>query len=164
MHPDFMIKHKINLRYREIFYEEAFENFFHNETFLCDYNKTYNSCLKIFMKSKFMKSNIHDVTLSKIGILNLPLDKNCNRVFEEEFLEVIAESSKEGSMKNMSDFLQKEIEKIVTISEKQKQLWKNWFVEAKKTFEHNLVFTSSLDYPFVNIYPCFIRIQKNMYV
>ena len=39
MHPDFMIKHKINLRYR-IFYEEAFENFFHNETFLCDYKLT----------------------------------------------------------------------------------------------------------------------------
>ena len=147
MHQDFMIKHRINLRYREIFYKEAFEFFFHNESFLHDYNKTFHSCRKIFMKSKFMKSNVHGVTLSDIGILNLPFDKNSNRVFEEEFLEVIAESSKEGSMKNMSDFLQKEIEKIVTISEKQKQLWKNWFVEAKKTFGHNLVFTSSLDYP-----------------
>ena len=147
MHQDFMIMHKINLRYRKIFHKEAFEFFFHNQTFLLDYNKTYHSCLEIFMKSKFMKSNIHDVTLSKIGILNLPLDKNCNRVFEEEFLNVIVESAKECSMKNISDFIPQEIKKTITISEKQKQLWKNWFVEEKKSFGHNLVFTSSLDYP-----------------
>ena len=43
-----------------------------------------------------MKSNIHDVTLSKIGILNLPLDENCNRVFEEKFMKVLESISKFG--------------------------------------------------------------------
>ena len=105
------------------FYKKIFSNFYHDDSFLEVYNKTYDSSLDEVMNS-------HHTCCNKLTSVDVAIcksvEKHCEGIFERSFFEAFMEAAEEIVLKNMIKFLVKEFEIKFPFTPHHQSRIRNW--------------------------------------
>ena len=126
--PEFQIEARLNGKFKDFVYKEAFANFYHNEIFVSTYNESYDHCLDHIMTSYL------ETLYSESGYV----EEHCNKIFEKRVLTDIVDKSKESVVENISIFLEEEFEHVIKIDETKQNAWRRWLEHNRQSWGHIL--------------------------
>ena len=128
----FQIEARLNGKFKESVYKDAFANFYHSNSFVSIYNDTFDTCLDDIIQSHHLwyeePEKYHYITHGFRSV-----EDCCNTIFERRAVKEIFAAS-QSVVKNMTTFVEEIIIKTVKLGEYEENIWRRWLEHNKKSW------------------------------